>query len=117
MRRLLFVLAAAAALALPGLAPATLRSGAFGTVTRGPISPVCSAEQPCTEPATGATLVFSRGGQQVARVVVGAAGTYRVHLAPGLYAVRAGRRVEPATVRVRAGAMTHADLSIDTGIR
>jgi hypothetical protein len=117
MRRLLLVLVAAAALVGCASSAATLRSGAFGAVTRGPTSPVCSAEQPCTEAAVGATLRFLRGGQQVARVVVGPAGTYRIHLAPGLYAVRAGRRVDPATFRVRAGAMTRVDLSIDTGIR
>jgi hypothetical protein len=117
MRRLLLVLAAAAALAAPATAPATLRAGAFGDVTRGPTSPVCSAEQPCSEPAVGATLVFLRDGNQVARVVVGPTGTYRVRLAPGLYTVRAGRRIEPATLRIRPGRMTRVDLAIDTGIR
>jgi hypothetical protein len=104
-------------LALCGSSAATLRSGAFGTVTRGPTSPVCSAEQPCSEPAAGAVLVFSQAGRRVARVVVGSAGGYRIRLAPGLYAVRAGWRIEPATVRIRPGAMTRIDLSIDTGIR
>lgn len=117
MRRLLALLVVTAALVGCASSAATLRSGAYGAVTRGPTSPVCSAEQPCTEPAVGATLLFLRNGQQVARVVVGPSGTYRVHLAPGLYAVRAGRRIEPAALRVRAGAMTHLDLAIDTGIR
>jgi hypothetical protein len=118
MRRVALIGAFAAALLWTGSAVATARSGAFGTVIRGPITPVCSVEQPCSEPAAGAVLIFSRSGSEAARVTVGPAGGYRIHLRPGLYTVRAGsRRIEPLTLRIRSGAMTHADFSIDTGIR
>jgi hypothetical protein len=117
MRRTVLICSAVVALAACGVSAAGTAPGAFGKVTRGPISPVCSAEQPCTEPAVGAVIVFLRSGVQAGRAVVGAAGTYRIHLAPGLYTVRAGRRVAPTTVRIRPGRLTHADLSIDTGIR
>jgi hypothetical protein len=92
-------------------------SGLFGVVTRGPTTPVCAVEQPCTRPAAGALLVFSRGGSTV-RVTVRADGSYRVRLAPGLYAARTSSgRLEPASVRVRAGTTRRVDFSIDTGIR
>lgn len=113
---LLFVLAAAFAWA--GSASATLRSGIFGTVTKGPITPVCAAEQPCSGPAAGAVLVFLRGSQEVARVTVGSTGAYRIHLPPGSYVVRTrSLRTQSVAVRVSSGHMTRADLSIDTGIR
>jgi hypothetical protein len=118
MRRLVFILSLVL-LGLAGGGSATvLRSGLYGEVTRGPIVPVCVAEQPCTAPASGAAVVFSRPGRpRAARIVVHADGSYRVRLAPGLYAVRSGRSIEPAAVRVLPNRMRHVDFSIDTGIR
>ncbi len=101
----------------------TIRSGLYGDVTRGPIAPVCVAEQPCTEPARNVTLLFSRNGHVVGRSVTDSAGRYRVRLPAGLYRVRragaAGidRRLEPNAARVRAGRFVRIDFSIDTGIR
>ena len=110
------VVVAFAAAAAAGATP--VHSGLFGTVTRGPISPICVAGQPCTAPAAGAVLVFTRGGTDVLRVTVRTNGSYRVRLAPGMYTVRASyRRLEPTTVLVRAGAPKRVDFSIDTGIR
>jgi hypothetical protein len=117
-------IAAALAALSAGFAPATASHGAgvngglFGVVTRGPISPMCLAEQPCSEPASGAVLVFSRDGAVVARVTARPNGTYRVRLGAGLYAVRCSvRRLAPKAVRVRPGTMRRVDFSIDTGIR
>lgn len=109
----------AVALVLAAVAGAsTVRSGLYGTVTRGPIAPVCVAEQPCTEPAAGAVLVFWRNGTAVARTTVAADGSYRLHLAAGVYTVRASqKRIEPVTARVIVGRMARLDFSIDTGIR
>ena len=96
----------------------TVSSGLYGVVTRGPITPVCAAEVPCTAPAAGAVLVFSRNGTDVARVTAAGDGSYRVHLPAAAYAVRTGhRRLEPTTTRVYASRMRHVDFSIDTGIR
>lgn len=117
MRPLLVACVAAAALAVSGISSATLRSGLYGHVTRGPITPVCYAEQPCTAPAANAVIVFSQGQRQVARVITSSTGTYRIHLAPGLYALRGGKSIDPATIRVRSGRKVRVDLSIDTGIR
>jgi hypothetical protein len=111
--------AVAVALATAGAAgTTTVRSGLFGTVMRGPITPTCQVGVPCSAPAAGAVLVFRRHGKNVARVTVRSSGSYHVRLAPGLYRVRSAyRRLEPTTVRVRAGAPKRVDFSIDTGIR
>ena len=117
-------IAAALAALSAGFAPAAAshgaapNSGLFGVVTRGPISPMCVAEQPCSEPASGAVLTFSRGGTVVARVTARHNGTYRVRLGAGLYTVRCSvRRLEPKAVQVRPGTTRRVDFSIDTGIR
>ena len=100
-------------------ATTAVRSGLHGVVTRGPITPICTAEEPCSQPAYGAVLVFSRNGSEVARAPVHPDGTYRITLPTGLYAVRAVslRPLEPHTVRVIAGHYRRVDFSIDTGIR
>jgi hypothetical protein len=113
------------ALALAGSAQtATKASGLRGLVTRGPITPVCMIEQPCSEPATGVTLLFSRNGRLVGRAVTNGDGRYRVRLPAGLYSVKRpgpaatiGRGLEPNHARVRAGRFMRVDFSIDTGIR
>jgi len=92
-----------------------------GVVMRGPTQPVCQVGKPCSAPAVGALLVFSRGTTTV-RVRTGAGGRYSVRLAPGLYTVRVspqpkiGAGIQPREVRVR-GAGVLADFMIDTGIR
>jgi hypothetical protein len=79
---------------------------------------VCIAGRPCSKPAAGVVLTFSRAGRAAARATARANGSYRARLAPGLYAARASYgRLEPATVRVGPGAMRRVDFSIDTGIR
>lgn len=91
-----------------------------GVVMRGPTAPVCMTSKPCSEPAVGAVLLFSRPGHRV-KVRVGAGGRYSVRLAPGTYSVRElpaptiGTGLRPA--RVRIAGRTRADFFIDTGIR
>ncbi len=112
--------------ALVGVASAQAtdnRSGLRGTVTRGPIAPVCVAEQPCSGPAGHMTLLFWRGGRLVGRTTTDRSGKYRVALPPARYRVSrtvstsVGRGLEPALVRVVSGRVTTVDFSIDTGIR
>jgi len=112
------------ALVLVAGAQATVRRGWLaGLVTRGPITPVCVAEQPCDEPAKDVTLLFSHNDRVVGRVVTDEQGRYRLRLSAGLYAVRRpaaasiDRKLEPNRVRVYAGRLTQVDFSIDTGIR
>jgi len=99
------------------------KGGLYGTVTRGPTSPVCRAGVPCSEPASGARLVFERDGRVAAQVVVAKDGSYSVSLAPGTYVVGVapqptiGRGVDARTVRVTAARARRLDFQIDTGIR
>ncbi len=105
------------------LALALLVSGLHGIVTRGPTQPVCRVGTPCTAPAVGAELVFSRNGRVAARVRTQAGGRYTVRLAAGTYAVRLspvpriGEGITPRQVRVPDGASRRIDFMIDTGIR
>jgi hypothetical protein len=97
-------------------------SGLRGVVMRGPITPICVAEEPCTEPAGNVTLLFSRNGRIVGRAVTDSAGRYRLRLPAGVYAVRRpasvgiGRGIEPDHARVYARRFVRIDFSIDTGI-
>jgi hypothetical protein len=106
-----------------GAQTTALSSGLRGVVVRGPIAPVCVAEQPCTEPARNVTLLFSRNSRVVGRAVTDNAGRYRVRLPAGVYAVRRpgtvgiGRGIEPNRARVYGGRFVRVDFSIDTGIR
>jgi hypothetical protein len=97
----------------------TIKSGLYGKVTRGPITPVCMAEVPCSAPVPGAMIVFSRAGHEVARTRTATNGAYRLTLTPGMYSVRVlhARPVDPAIARVQRGNFRHVDFSIDTGIR
>ena len=106
------------------LALALAVSGFHGTVMRGPTKPVCIVGQPCSEPAVGATLLFSSfGAHVVARALVGAGGRYAVRIAPGYYVVTTpaahpiGSGVRPRNVHVARGVYGRLDFAIDTGIR
>jgi hypothetical protein len=120
IRTLLIVLAVTALDAVAGGgADATTGTGLHGLVTRGPISPVCVAEQPCDGPAPGVTLVFRHAGDEVARARTGSAGGYRVTLPAGWYTVKplSGRHMQPSAAHVVTGRFRRVDFSIDTGIR
>lgn len=118
----LVIVAAVGLLTAVGANATPSPSGLKGTVTRGPISPVCVVEQPCSEPAPNVTLLFSRDGRIAARSTTDASGRYRIRLAPGRYQVsrtappRTGR-FDPDHVRVLPGRFTRVDFAIDTGIR
>jgi hypothetical protein len=118
------LLAALVMLALAGsTGAATSSSGLRGFVTRSPITPVCVAGKPCTGRAKGVTLIFSRIGRVIGRVITSSTGSYRVTLGPGLYSVKVagtetlGRRLTPARATVIAGRYRRVDFTIDTGIR
>ncbi|HXE92181.1 MAG TPA: hypothetical protein VN544_00040 [Gaiellaceae bacterium] len=122
MKKLGLVVTVALFLA-PGAGAVAVQSGLHGIVTRGPIAPMCVAEQPCSAPAKNITLLFSRNGQVVARSKTDLAGRYHLRLRPGAYGValtstpKAGRGLEPDHVRIRTGRYVRLDFSIDTGIR
>jgi hypothetical protein len=98
-------------------------TGLFGHVSRGPTTPVCIQEVPCSAPVAGALMQFSRKGVVVAKTLTGTQGEYRVALRPGVYLVRLLRGGKPMLhfssqyVHVPAGAPLRVDFAIDTGIR
>lgn len=113
------MLAVAVALVVAAAAPASVtKSGLYGNVSRGPITPVCAAEQSCSAPAADVGLRFTRAGVTTTTRTT-ADGTYRLRLTPGTYAVAAaaGGRIAPNIVHVRSGHFWHVNLAIDTGIR
>jgi hypothetical protein len=95
-------------------------SGLRGTLTMGPLSPVCTEDNPCDGPAAHATLTFTRNGRAT-RARTDAHGLYRVTLGPGWYAVRTSVGIthvpKPARVRVVAGRYRVVSFFADTGIR
>jgi hypothetical protein len=100
---------------------AAVVTGLFGTVVLSPATPVCQAGKPCTAPAAGVRLTFSRGSTDVKSVVTTSTGHYRVVLAPGVYSVRVRglkvARLAPTTVTVMRGAVRRRNFTLDTGIR
>ena len=112
----------AALVLLPGFGTAAPVTGLRGTVVVDPSRPVCIEGQPCSKPAPGVVLRFSRNDRVVTRTRTRADGTYRVILSPGRYVVslaaaRGPTSIVPHTVRVAAGRMTLRDFTIDTGIQ
>ena len=89
----------------------------YGSVTIGPVTPVCQVGVPCDKPAAQVTLSFTRLGHTVV-TKTDSGGGYRIRLAPGIYAVRAsaGMSMRPRNIYVHAPT-THLSFSIDTGIR
>jgi hypothetical protein len=117
--RLLLVLAALPLVSSCGgsQSPAAASGGLHGTVTRGPITPTCIQDEPCSAPAKGLTLSFSKNGVIVARVKTGDDGSYRVRLPAGTYFVLGGQPVRPQHVNVRDSGFRQVDFSFDTKIR
>jgi hypothetical protein len=88
-----------------------------GTVTIGPLTPVCRVGTPCDGPAPRVVLTFTSGIRSV-HATTAADGTYTVRLAPGTYTVTAskGMRIAPARLAVHTGTVRR-DFAIDTGLR
>lgn len=94
-------------------------SGLRGVVDRSPITPVCTADDPCSAPAPHTQLAFVRGRARVT-TRTNDAGHYRVILAPGWWSVqtkRIGSALSPVKVRVLRNRVRVVDFTIDTGIR
>ena len=98
---------------------ATLLSGLYGVVTRGPTTPVCRVDVPCTAPYGHSTLVFSRLGV-TRRVTTDDKGKYRIGLTPGRWSLRVQNAhfgSKPAAVTVPSARYAKLNVSVDTGIR
>jgi hypothetical protein len=114
-------LGALAALAFGcGSAGGGTATGFRGYVKRGPTMPVCRVGVPCTAPAKGVKLRFSRAGKVVATATTNDRGWYRVVLRAGRYAVginAKGTAFGPRTVTAQSDVMKRRDFLIDTGLR
>jgi hypothetical protein len=97
----------------------SVTGGLRGQVMIGPTTPVCRAGEPCTKPATGVVLTFTRGPRRVSTRTDRTTGRYRVTLRAGIWSVRAsaGMRIAPAAVNVASAHVTVRNFQIDTGIR
>jgi hypothetical protein len=95
----------------------TPASGLYGSVKRGPITPVCIAGKPCSAPARHVVLSFTNEVGTVTTTRTSADGTYRVRLYPATYRVSTSSgRISPSLVHV-VRRLVHVNFRIDTGIR
>ena len=100
-----------------------------GKVSIGPLTPVQRIGEPEPTPAPEVfaarqVVIFSQDGQkEIARVQIGADGSYRVELAPGEYLVDINRlgidssKDLPVVIQIEREQTTRLDIDIDTGIR
>lgn len=93
----------------------------YGTVESGPTPGPCIVDIPCSGPARGVKLVFSRG-HGTFQAVSDHQGRYRVRLEPGEYEVDLAGPPGPAQIFpdhfvAPAGRSHSVDFSIDTGVR
>ena len=121
MRRLAVALVSAGLLA--GHADAGNKGAISVVATRGPITPVCAVEVPCSGPAPGVRLTVRHLGVVVMRAVTDRKGHARLAVSPGRYTVTAsyggglGPRNESARVVVAVGRTSVVRFAFDTGIR
>ena len=101
----------------------TLTTGLTGTVTRGPITPVCMVNVPCDAPFA-AHFTVRQGSRTVAAFQSGASGAFEVRVAPGSYTVVPGSDApimsptsQAKAVTVGPSGLTFVQLNFDTGIR
>jgi hypothetical protein len=101
----------------------TPATGLTGTVLRGPTSPVCRIDVPCTAPFS-AGFTIERSGTQVGQFRSDAAGRFAASLQPGTYRVipdadapLLAPRSQARTIEVGAIGLTDVQLEFDTGIR
>jgi hypothetical protein len=106
--------------------PYAASSGLHGTVTRGPLTPVCRNDVPCEVPVPNLELSFDKpdvAGFAARRVETDEDGNYRILLPAGIYTVtmpgrpRFGKASSPHQVKVRLAHVDRLDFHIDTGIR
>ena len=112
----------AALIPLSAASAGTAVTGLRGTVVLSPSQPVCYEGEPCSKPAVGYLLSFSRNGRVIGRATTRADGSYRVVLGRGRYAVsfeprRPTLTLRPTSVLVVAGNVRRVDFEIDTGLR
>ena len=88
----------------------------FGTVSSGPGGACPSQEEPCSIPASGLTLSFSRAGSPTVSATTNATGHYSVRLPAGRYSVEGPQPLKPRHVEVSAGESRRVDFAADMKI-
>jgi hypothetical protein len=115
--RLVLVLIPALLVGCGGGAPVSDGGGTlFGTVSGGSGGACPSQEGPCSVPASGLTLSFSREGSTPITTTTSATGHYSVNLPAGRYSVEGPQPLKPRHVEVSAGDSRRVDFSVDTKI-
>jgi hypothetical protein len=98
-------------------------TGAYGYVTAGPTCPVEKQGQPCPpRPFSGAIDAHNESGATVASTRSDSSGRYALDLSAGSYILvvvsySGWPRCPTASVAVKSGSASRADISCDTGIR
>lgn len=94
-----------------------------GTVTASPTCPVERAGRPCPPaPVAGGIEARDTNGNVMASGPIAADGSYSLSLVPGAYTLHVDvgavlPRCPDTPVSVKAGEVTHADITCDSGIR
>jgi hypothetical protein len=115
--RLLLVLIPLLLVGCGGGSPGSEGGGTiFGIVSGGPGGACPSQEGPCSVPASGLTLSFSREGSQPITTTTNATGHYRVNLPAGRYTVEGPKPLKPMHVEVSAGESRRVDFASDTKV-
>jgi hypothetical protein len=102
--------------------PRATDSGIEGRALLGPVCPVIRPGIDCSDKPASVEVRVLKDGQELTRFKTGSDGRFRIALAPGTYVLEptsgnpfpAGK---PSDVTVSAGAYTHVDVHLDTGIR
>lgn len=112
---------ALAASACGGPASPTPTTGLTGTVTRGPVTPVCQVNVPCDAPFSAG---FTASGPTSTHFRSDSAGQFTVYLRPGAYRIVPDADapiISPSSqvkaVTVGPAGLTDVQLQFDTGIR
>jgi hypothetical protein len=91
-----------------------------GLVRIGPTPGPCVGGTPCSQPARGVKLVFSRAAHDPVRATTDERGHYELDLEPGTYRVGAPKYASPATLHPATAKVEkdmQLNISIDTGVR
>jgi hypothetical protein len=95
------------------IAGAALPPNVTGTFVRAKHQIACYPGEPCDQPPQAAYLLFTRNGHST-RAMLGAKGSFALHLAAGIYAVTVfpGRSsaISPSSIRVPRVGMIHPRL-------
>ncbi|HEX5127617.1 MAG TPA: hypothetical protein VFW00_12805 [Rhodocyclaceae bacterium] len=109
-----------------GIVAPTYVPGIAGHIVEGPITPVCSVNQPCTQPMAKAVLQMldKSSGKLIGQAISNASGNFIDTVPAGSYVVHVSLPATPIALRcpdtdivVTSSAFTFVNIVCDTGIR